>query len=257
MIRLVDVTQHYGIRPVLRGVSLNIQQGELVVVVGPNGMGKSTLLGVMAGVLSPQHGYCEINGLRRRGSVEDERAIRRQTIFLADHCWLPKERTPREFLIGVGQLYGISDDRLLDHAPQLLSLFELNDQADQRIGLLSNGQRKKVAICSALVAETSVLLLDEPFAGGLDPAGISALKRVLRSLVEKEQRTIVLTSAIPDLVEELADRILVLRNGEIIAFGTASAICELANGDGQLSVALERIVFPELADKIDRYLGKS
>ena len=67
MIELIDVTQHYGVRPVLRGISLRIERGEVVTILGPNGMGKSTLLGVMAGVLSPQRGTVLIDGLKRRG----------------------------------------------------------------------------------------------------------------------------------------------------------------------------------------------
>ena len=71
MIELVDVTQHYGVRPVLRGISLRIERGEVVTILGPNGMGKSTLLGVMAGVLSPQRGTVLIDGMKRRGSEEE------------------------------------------------------------------------------------------------------------------------------------------------------------------------------------------
>ena len=82
MIELIDVTQHYGVRPVLRGINLRIERGEVVVILGPNGMGKSTLLGVMAGVLSPQQGSVLIDGLRRRGSEEEELAIRKMTVYL-------------------------------------------------------------------------------------------------------------------------------------------------------------------------------
>jgi energy-coupling factor transporter ATP-binding protein EcfA2 len=77
VIELFDVTQHYGVRPVLRGISLRIERGEVVTILGPNGMGKSTLLGVMAGVLSPQRGTVLIDGFKRRGSEEDELAIRK------------------------------------------------------------------------------------------------------------------------------------------------------------------------------------
>ena len=79
MIRAVDITQHYGVRPVLRQVSLEIETGELVAILGPNGMGKSTLLSVLAGVLSPQHGHVEIDGLARRSSEQHELEIRRRT----------------------------------------------------------------------------------------------------------------------------------------------------------------------------------
>ncbi|MFM9961262.1 MAG: ATP-binding cassette domain-containing protein [Planctomycetaceae bacterium] len=84
MIELRDITQHYGIQPALKRVSLTIQAGELVVVVGPNGMGKSTLLAVLGGMLAPQHGCVTIQGRQRRASADDEWAIRRQTVYLPD-----------------------------------------------------------------------------------------------------------------------------------------------------------------------------
>src|SRR5438046_973140 len=84
VIELHNVTQHYGVRPVLRGINLRVERGEVVVVLGPNGMGKSTLLGVMAGVLAPQRGEVVIDGRVRRGSVEDELAIRKATVYLPD-----------------------------------------------------------------------------------------------------------------------------------------------------------------------------
>ena len=89
MIQLQQVTQHYGVRPVLRRIDLTIETGELVAVIGPNGMGKSTLLSVMAGVLSPQHGKVLIDGLERKSTVEQELAIRQRTVFLPDRPWLP------------------------------------------------------------------------------------------------------------------------------------------------------------------------
>ena len=113
MIELRDVTQHYGVRPVLKRVSLRIEAGELVVLLGPNGMGKTTMLGVMAGVLSPQQGGVWIDGRPRRGSVEDELEIRRKTVYLPDQPWLPANRTGREFLLAVGRLYEVDDERLM------------------------------------------------------------------------------------------------------------------------------------------------
>src|SRR5262245_34767232 len=113
MIEVVSLTQHYGVRPVLRDVTLTFPRGAISVIVGPNGMGKSTLLGAMAGVLSPQHGHVAIDGRTRRSSAEDELAIRRLAIYLPDAPWLPNQRTPREFLLAVGRLYDVPDDALL------------------------------------------------------------------------------------------------------------------------------------------------
>jgi ABC-2 type transport system ATP-binding protein len=253
MIHVVGVTQHYGVRPVLRRIELEIRSGELVAIVGPNGMGKSTLLNVMAGVLSPQKGWVEIDGVRRRSSVENELEIRRRIAYLPDHPWLPKNRTGREFLLAVGRLYDIDDDRLLDHVERLLEVFELAKEGDWPIRSYSNGQQKKIAICSALVTDASILLLDEPFSGGLDPSGIVALKIILRRLADRNDRTIVMTTPVPELLEELAERIIVLREGEVVAFDTAEGLRRLSQCSGPLDEVLQRLIHPRTLDNLERY----
>jgi ABC-2 type transport system ATP-binding protein len=254
MIQVVDVTQHYGVRPVLQGLSLRIEQGELVVILGPNGMGKTTLLGVMGGVLAPQKGYVEINGLRRRRSAEEELAIRKIAVFLPDNPWLPAQRTGREFLLSVGRLYDVPDDRLMDHTDRLLELFELTDKADQPIRSYSHGQQKKIALCSALVTDAPVLLLDEPFSGGLDPSGLLALKQVLQWLVKQVGFTVVLTSPVPELVEKIADRVVVLHAGKVLAFDTLEGLRRMTNCSGPLAEVLERLVHPQTMRRLEHYL---
>lgn len=257
MIRVIDVTQHYSVRPVLRHVSLDIEHGEMVSILGPNGMGKSTLLGVMAGVIQPQKGWVEIDGLRRYASADEELAIRKRVYFLPDHPWLPKNRTGREYLFGVGRIYGRDDDRLLDHVERLLRLFELVREGDWPIRSYSNGQKKKIAICGALVSEAPVLLLDEPFAGGLDPSGIFALKRVLQRLAERQDATIVMTTPVPEVVEELAHRIVVMREGQVVAYDTAQGLRRLAQCAGPLAEALERLLHPQTLDNVEHYFDET
>src|SRR6516225_9064731 len=126
-------------------------------------MGKTTLLGVMAGVLSPQKGSVVIDGLRRRGSEDEELAIRKMSVYLPDQPWLPANRTAREFLLAVGELYEVERERLMQHVDQLIRRFDLAEKGDSPIRTLSAGQKKKVALCSALVADVPILLLDEPF----------------------------------------------------------------------------------------------
>jgi ABC-2 type transport system ATP-binding protein len=253
MIDLVNVTQHYGVRPVLKKINLRIERGELVVIVGPNGMGKTTLLGVMGGVLQPQHGYCAIDGKRRRQSVEDELAIRKQAVFLPDQAWLPAMRTGREFLLAVGQLYDVDIERLMEHVVRLLDLFDLADHGDRVINSYSSGQKKKIALASALVTEAPVLLLDEPFSGGLDPSGLMAVKRILKRRVAEQGGTVVLTSPVPELVEEIADRVAILRDGEIAAFDTLDGLRRMTGGAGTLAEVLERVMFPETMQKLQDY----
>jgi ABC-type multidrug transport system ATPase subunit len=253
MIVLSGVTQHYSVQPVLYDINLRIERGELVVVLGPNGTGKSTLLGVMGGALSPQHGSVEIDGLRRRRSAEEELEIRRRAVYLPDKAWLPANRTGREFLLGVGRLYDVPDDRLMEHVQRLLDLFELAHQADMPLRGYSSGQQKKAAICSALVTEAPVLLLDEPFSGGLDPSGLLALKRVLQKLVEQQHRTVVLSSPVPELVEEIADRVLILEHGQVLAFDTLEGLRRSTKTRGSLANVLQGLIFPETMRNLEHY----
>jgi ABC-type multidrug transport system ATPase subunit len=150
-VEAVDVTHHYGARPVLRSVSLTVAPGELVALVGPNGMGKTTLLGALAGVLVPAFGHVRIDGMRRRESEEVELEIRRRVVYLPADPWLPSGRTGREWVLAVGRAWGVADERLFDHAERLLDLFELVEQADQSMSRYSTGQRKKIALCATLV----------------------------------------------------------------------------------------------------------
>jgi len=257
MINVVDVTHHYGVKPVLRKVNLRIAKGEVIALMGPNGMGKSTLMSVMAGVMAPLKGYVEIDGLRRRSSEEAELAIRRKVIYLPANPWLPSSPTPREWLLGVGRLYEIEDDYLMDHVQRLLELFNLLEQGDERISSLSTGQRKKVAICGALVTEAPVMMMDEPFAGGLDPSGILALKRVLQRHARGDEFTIVMATPVPEVVEELADRVAIIRDGRIIACDTIDGLRRVTGVSGKLDEVYEQLVSPDSAKKIDRYFAEA
>jgi ABC-type multidrug transport system ATPase subunit len=255
MINVVHVTHHYGVKPVLRDVSLTVARGEVMALMGPNGMGKSTLMSVMAGVAAPLKGYVEIDGQRRRSGEAAELAIRRKVLYLPAYPWLPSLLSPRQWLLGVGRLYEIDDQRLMGHVDQLLELFNLTEQADQVISALSSGQQKKVSLCGALASQAPVLLLDEPFAGGLDPSGILALKRVLQSHARGDEYTIVFATPVPELVEELADRVAIIRDGQIIAADTIDGLRQTTGVTGGLDEIYEQLVNPGTAAKIDRYLA--
>ncbi len=252
MIEVVDVVHHYGIRPVLRSINLRIEKGELIVIVGPNGMGKSTLMGILAGMITPVRGHMTIDGVRWRQSVQDELALRGRTVYLPDRSWLPGLRTGREFLHAVGRVYDIDAERIMDHANRLLDLFNLEDQADSPIRGYSSGQQKKIALCGALIPETPIAFLDEPFSGGLDPAGLLALKRVLQHRVREQGATIVLTSPVPELVEEIATRVVILKEGQVAAFDTVRALSQQAGVAG-LGNVLEQLLHAETAEKLATY----
>jgi ABC-type multidrug transport system ATPase subunit len=253
MIRVQNLTQHYSLRPVLRDINLQVAQGEIVVIVGPNGSGKTTLLAAMAGVLHPQRGQVEIGGLVRRSTLENELAIRKQVIYLPTDAWLPEGATGREFLLAVGRLYGVEDDRLFAHIDKLAELFNLTDKIDSVIGGYSTGQKKKIALAGALATEAPVMLLDEPFSGGLDPAGIVALKQVLKRLVHEHGFTLVFSTPVPEQVEEMADRIALLGTETITFCGTVDEIRAQAAPGENFESTLARLLNPGSGASLQHY----
>jgi ABC-2 type transport system ATP-binding protein len=256
MINVVNVSHHYGLRPVLSHINLQVPAGKLVAVMGPNGVGKSTLLGIIAGLIAPAQGHVEINGLRRRESEATELRIRKQVVFLPDHPWLPEFMTAREWLLAVGQLYDVDADHLMDHIERLLDLFQLTEKGDSPIRTCSNGQKKKVAICGALVTEAPVLVLDEPFTGGLDPSAIMALRRVLKHLAERGEVTVVMASQIPEMVELLAHRIAILQGTRVIAYDTMEGLRAQTGVAGSLPEVFEKLVHPQTLEHIDNYFNR-
>jgi ABC-type multidrug transport system ATPase subunit len=256
MINVVDVSHHYGLRPVLSHINFRVPAGQLVAVMGPNGVGKSTLLGIIAGLIAPARGLVEIYGLRRRASEEVELQIRKKTAFLPDHPWLPEFRTTREWLLAVGLLYDVESDQLTDHINRLLDLFQLADKGDAPIRTCSNGQKKKIAICGTLVTEAPVLVFDEPFTGGLDPSAILALRRVLKHIAERGDVTVLMASQIPELVEELAHRILVLSGTRVMAYDTLDGLRKQTGCPGALPEVFEKLVHPDTLEHIENYFNR-
>lgn len=256
MIQVVEVTHHYGVRPVLRGVSLRIETGEVIALMGPNGMGKSTLLGIMAGVMSPLQGHVEIDGRVRRRTAEEELEVRKKCVYLPAEAFVPAGMACRDWLFAVGRLYEIEQARLIDHIERLLDLFSLVKEGDSPTSSLSTGQKRKIALCSAFVTEAPVMLLDEPFSGGLDPSAILALKGVLQSLAARDDITIVLATPVPELVEGIADRVALIQDGRILAYDTIDGLRRLSGCAGPLDQVYERILSPGTQAKIERYLGR-
>ncbi|QDS98337.1 ABC transporter ATP-binding protein [Adhaeretor mobilis] len=253
MIRVVNLTQHYSVRPVLIDISMEIATGELVTVLGPNGMGKSTLIQALAGILAPQEGYVEFDGVRRRSSPEGELAIRSKVAYLPDKPWLPTSWTGRDFILAAAQLYDIPASGAMDHAERLLKLFHLEKEGNWPVNSYSAGQQKKIALASALITEAPYLLLDEPFSGGLDPAGILALKRVLKRLAQDQDVTVVMTTPVPELVEELSSRVAIIREGRLATFDTVENIKRAAGVGESLEEALQKMLDPDALANIESY----
>ncbi len=252
MIELIDIHHHYSVKPTLRDINLTIPTGELLCVMGPNGMGKSTLLSVAAGLFAPIKGQVVIDGMVRRSSIETEKAIRKKVVYLPDSPWLPSSHTGREFLFAVGRLYEVDEDRLFDHADRLLDVFDLAGKADSPMSSYSTGQKKKIGICSALITDAPIMILDEPFSGGLDSSALLALQQILKHFAQRDDTTILVAVPVPELVEDFADRIAIIQDGRILACDSSANLMQQTQTQS-LSLALETLINPQGRHHIDRY----
>ncbi len=254
MIKVDNVWHTYSVKPVLKGINLHIKAGELVTVMGPNGMGKSTLLALIGGMMKPTRGQIIIDAKVRRSAIAAEKEIRKIVFYLPADPYLPLGLTGREYILGIGRLWGRDDMAMIPHMESLLDIFDLKDQGDSLIHSYSTGQRKKIGLCAAFITETPVMVLDEPLSGGLDSSALVAVTRILRRLAERKESTVVIAVPVPELVEELSGRIAVIQSGKMLTCGTLQELREQSQCNGSLAEILEKIGNPQALDKVETYL---
>ena len=226
MIQVHGLTKHYGNFVAVDGLDFEVAPGEILGLVGPNGAGKTTTLRCLVGILTPTAGEVSIAGHDfRTDGVEAKRNL----AWLPDEPHLFEYLTVREHLALTARLYGVTN--ALERGPALLAELELTEKADVLPGELSRGMKQKLAIACGLLHEPKALLFDEPLTG-LDPLGI---RRMKATIVERARRgaAIVVSSHLLHLVEEIANRVLILQNGQKKAIGTLEQIRALAPGLSQ------------------------
>jgi Cu-processing system ATP-binding protein len=205
MIRMHDVAKTFGKRPVLSGVNTHLVAGRITGLVGPNGAGKTTLIKLVLGLAAPDHGEVIFGGHR----VTQSPAYRASIGYMPQIARFPAHLTGRELLDTLVTLRGGS----VDHDLSLAEEFALGDAFDRPLGTLSGGTRQKINAVLAFAFQPRTLLLDEPTAG-LDPLASRIFKD--RILAERSRgATVVVTSHVLTELEELADDVVFLADGEV------------------------------------------
>lgn len=207
-IRAAKLAKHYGTKPVIEGIDLNLGPG-VHVLLGANGAGKSTLLRILAGLELPDAGTVTLCGLDHASRVERMRHLG----VLPDGLGLFEVLSIEENLLACGSVYGLASAEVSSRAQDLLGLLDLWPVRHTAAREGSFGMRKKTALAMALLHVPSVLLLDEPFEG-IDPNSTLALRALLRS-VAKAGAAILLTSHLLAQMEALADTVLLLHQGKL------------------------------------------
>jgi len=214
-----NVVKHFGEVKALDGVSLAAETGKILGLLGPNGAGKTTLVRILATLLKPDSGVVRVGGidvLRHKQQV-------REIIGLAgQYAAVDEILTGRENLVMVGRLYHMSRQGANERAAELLAQFALTDAADRSVRTYSGGMRRRLDLAASMVARPNILFLDEPTTG-LDARARIAMWATIRELVA-DGATLLLTTQYLEEADELADRIIVIDHGRVIAEGAADEL---------------------------------
>ena len=210
----------------VRGVDLDVAEGEIFGFLGPNGAGKTTTLRMLATLIVPDGGVATIAGADLR---TDPGEVRRRIGYVAQGGSTWEESTAREELVLQARLYGASKSAAQRRATQVLDGFQLSEYADRKCKTYSGGQRRRVDIALGIIHEPKVVFLDEPTTG-LDPQSRAHMWDEVRRL-RAEGMTVFITTHYLDEADALCDRISIMDNGEIVASGTPADLKREISGD--------------------------
>ena len=215
LLRVLDVYKSYGRFAALRGVSFDVQPGELFGLLGPNGAGKTTLMAILAGLSDPSAGEVRLFGNPfRRSDRNGRRAVGLATQDLAIY----PELTARENLLFFGKLYGLKGADLDERVKGMLATVELTDRANQLVKTFSGGMKRRLNLAVALVHRPQLLLLDEPTTG-VDPQSRNHIFEQVRAQ-NAAGLTVIYTSHYMEEVQSLCPRLAILDRGRILATDT-------------------------------------
>jgi ABC-2 type transport system ATP-binding protein len=220
------LTKSFGDVHALRGIDLSVPRGTVLGVLGPNGAGKTTAVRILTTLLLPDEGRALVEGY---DVVRQAAAVRRTIGLAGQSAAIQEELTGRENLEIIGRLYHLSWPQARSRAVELLDQFVLADAADRAAKNYSGGMQRRLDLAASLVGHPKVLFLDEPTTG-LDPRSRLGMWDIIRSLVA-DGTTLLLTTQYLDEADELADEIVVIDHGQVIAAGTAEELKGRVGGD--------------------------
>ena len=213
-IEVINLSKSYKTKKAVNNINFKINENEIVGLLGPNGCGKTTTIGMILGLLKPTSGQVLINGK----NIENNKiSILHKMNFISPYIELPKKLTVNQNLIVYGKLYNIQN--LNERINFLSEKLRLGDLLDKITGELSSGQKNRVSLAKALINDPTVLLLDEPTAA-LDPETADFIRTFLEKYKEEKKISVLLASHNMDEVKRLCNSVMMMKDGTIVDSGT-------------------------------------
>ena len=219
-LEVINLSKSYNAKEAVKDISFKINRNEIIGILGPNGCGKTTTIGMILGLLKPSQGKVLINGIE----IENNRVdLLNKLNFISPYIELPKKLTVRQNLEVYGRLYDIKN--LKGKIDYLCEKLRLNELINKITGELSSGQKNRVSLAKSIINDPTVLLLDEPTAS-LDPETGDFVRNFLEEYQKENQTSILLASHNMIEVERLCSSVLMMNNGSIIDKGSPEELIE-------------------------------
>lgn len=234
-ISVKHLTKYYGEQAAVDNISFEAKNGEILGFLGPNGAGKSTTMKIITSFIPATEGDVEVCGMDiKKHSLE----VRKKIGYLPEHNPLYLDMYVKEYLNFVGKIYKIK--KLKDRVAEVIELVGLQKEQHKVIGQLSKGYRQRVGLAQAIIHDPEVLILDEP-TSGLDPNQLSEIRELIKKI--GKEKTVMLSTHIMQEVEAICDRVIIIKNGKLVANAKASELQSDVNS---------QVVFVEFDAEISR-----
>lgn len=216
LVNFKDVCKSIDSNSILKDINFSIKEGNVFALLGPNGAGKTTTIRLITGLLKATSGEIEIFGKKASQDV-------RQFIGVQNDCNLYERLTVKQNLIFWGELYGMDKAKMNQKIKELTYIFKLEEKLNSKVSTLSKGMRQKVLIMRAVMHEPKLLILDEP-TSGLDPQMIEDVIQYLKSLVKKDQTSVIMATHQLEGLESIVDDIAIINSGKVLLSGNSDEL---------------------------------
>jgi len=235
MITTKNITKYFGLFQALKDVSFEINKGEIVGFLGQNGAGKTTLMRILTSYLPASSGTVMIDG---DDIAKNSLTIRQKIGYLPETPPLYMNMTVKDYLKFAAEIKDIPVKQRLRQLDKVLEECQIEDVKDKTIATLSKGYKQRVGIAQAIIHEPKLLILDEP-TSGLDPIQNLQVRKLIKNL--KDQRTVILSTHILSEIEQIAQRVLIIKAGQVIVDESLEVLLKTNNADQSQKLTLEEV----------------